>query len=492
MPRVALAALLHESNTFNSRLTELPAFEVQRESEIAAAWQAAPHEIGGLIEGAARAGFQLIPTLAAEAVPSGTVSAAAFEALAGEIVDRVTAAGRLDGLLLALHGAMVSEAHLDADGEVVRRLRAALGSGLPIIVTHDFHANISERIVRDSTALVAYQTNPHLDQRACGLKAADLLARILRDGARPAQALAKPPMLVNIMFHNTSAEPLRSMMQAARALEAQHGILAASLLAGYPYADVPEMGPSVVVVADGDQALAEREVQRLADRLWEARERMQVDLPDAAEAVRQARASPQKPVVLVETGDNIGGGSAGDSTILLAELLRQEAEGWVVVLADPQAAQACARAGIGARLSLPVGGKHDRLHGDPVEVSGRVRCLHDGRYVETETRHGGRLVYDQGLTAVLEVAAGARPEAPSLVVLTSRREVPFSLHQLLSLGIQPQRQDILVVKAAIAYRAAYEPIAGRILEVDTPGLTAVNPARFTYQRARRPLWGLPE
>jgi microcystin degradation protein MlrC len=247
-----------------------------------------------------------------------------------------------------------------------------------------------------------------------------------------------------------------------------------------------------VVVADGDQALAEREVQRLADRLWEARERMQVDLPDAAEAVRQARASPQKPVVLVETGDNIGGGSAGDSTILLAELLRQGAEGWVVVLADPQAAQACARAGIGARLSLPVGGKHDRLHGDPVEVSGRVRCLHDGRYVETETRHGGRLVYDQGLTAVLEVAAGARPETPSLVVLTSRREVPFSLHQLLSLGIQPQRQDILVVKAAIAYRAAYEPIAGRILEVDTPGLTAVNPARFTYRRARRPLWGLSD
>jgi microcystin degradation protein MlrC len=188
-------------------------------------------------------------------------------------------------------------------------------------------------------------------------------------------------------------------------------------------------------------------------------------------------------------GDNIGGGSAGDSTFILSELLAQQAEGWLVVLADPQAVLACQEAGVGATVTLKVGGKTDHLHGVPVTVTGRVKCLHDGQYIETEPRHGGRRYRSQGLTAVLELP-GTTPETASCIVLTTYREPPFSLHQLISLGIQPQRQRILVVKAAIAFRAAYEPIAGQIIEVDTGGLTAVNPARFTFQHVRHDLWGL--
>jgi microcystin degradation protein MlrC len=296
-------------------------------------------------------------------------------------------------------------------------------------------------------------------------------------------------MLLNIVHQNTGAEPLRSIVQAVRELEQNPKVLAASLAAGYQYADVFEMGPSAVVVADGDRDLAEREAQRLSDMVWNIRDQLAFHLPDAVDAVRQAKESERTPVVLVEMGDNVGGGSAGDSTFILGELLRQGAEGWVVVLADPEAVQACARAGVGASVTLRVGGKKDDFHGSPVEVSGRVKCLHDGRYMETEPRHGGRRFHDQGITAVVEIPT-SRAEVSSLLVLTTRREVPFSLHQLLSLGIQPQRQKILVVKAAIAYRAAYEPIAGRIIEVDTPGLTTVNPSRFTYRNVRRPLWGL--
>ena len=225
------------------------------------------------------------------------------------------------------------------------------------------------------------------------------------------------------------------------------------------------------------------------------------------------------PVVLVDMGDNIGGGSAGDSTFLLAELLRQGAQGWVVTLADPAAVAECIRAGVGQPVSLTVGGKTDTLHGAPVPVRGRVRSLHEGTYEDPERRHGGQRRYDQGLTAVVAVETrneergsqrneerGMRNEetgheslAPhssfliphSYLILTSRRHPPFSLQQLVSLGIAPERQRILVVKAAIAYRAAYEPIAGRIIEVNTPGLTCIDPAAFTYARARRPLWGLP-
>jgi microcystin degradation protein MlrC len=482
---------MHESNTFSSKPTDLPAFQIQRGDELVNWWRGTHHEVGGFIEGASRFGYELYPTLMAGATPAGTVTAAAFETLTGELIDRLTSAPALDGLLLALHGAMVSEEYPDGDGEVARRVREALGSAFPIVITHDHHANIAQQLVDACTALIIYKTNPHLDQRERGLQAGELIPRIIKGEVKPTQALAKPAMLLNIVHQNTNAEPMRGIMDAVRMLEQQPGVLAASVAAGYQYADVYEMGPSAVVVTDNDPDLARREAQRLSDMLWNLRDRLAFNRPDAAEAVRQAKASEQTPVVLVEMGDNIGGGSAGDSTFILSELLRQQAKGWVVVLADPEAVQACARAGIGFTLTLQVGGKTDNLHGDPVEVTGRVKCLHDGQYEETEPRHGGRRYHDQGLTAVLELANRQSPIANRLV-LTTHREVPFSLHQLLSVGIQPQRQKILVVKAAIAYRAAYEPIAGRIIEVDTPGLTAVNPARFTYRHVRRPLWGLEE
>jgi microcystin degradation protein MlrC len=223
--------------------------------------------------------------------------------------------------------------------------------------------------------------------------------------------------------------------------------------------------------------------------LWATRDRLKLNLPDAAAAVRQAMAADRFPVVLVDMGDNIGGGSAGDSTFVLDELLRQKAQGWVVVIADPSSVEAATRAGIGGAFDESVGGKIDKLHGQPVRVRGRVKSLHDGKYMETEVRHGGDRYLDQGHTAVIEVEGSTR-DLPNLLMLTTRRQPPFSLHQLIGCGVYPERQRILAVKAAIAFRAAYEPIAAHIIEVDTPGATAVNPARFTYQRARRPLFGL--
>ena len=183
-------------------------------------------------------------------------------------------------------------------------------------------------------------------------------------------------------------------------------------------------------------------------------------------------------------GDNIGGGSPGDSTFILGELLEQKADGFVCILYAPQEVEACIQAGVRGEVSLTVGGKSDDLHGSPVPIRGHVRLIHDGYYEETEPRHGGGRYQDQGITSVVEI------EGKSLIVLTSKRQVPFSLHQLFSLGIDPRGVKHIVVKAAIAYRAAYEPIAGKIIEVDTPGLTAVNPLHFTYQNVRRPIFPL--
>ena len=491
-PRIAVGGIMHESNTFSKDLTDLNDFDgrlIRRGEEIAPEFRDSAHEVGGFLEGVETYGFELVPTMVANATPSGPVTDSALDALTAELIDRLKAAGPLDGLLLALHGAMVVESHPDGDAEVLRRLRAALGDELPIVVTHDAHANIAAAEIELATALVTYKEVPHIDQRERGLHAAKIMRQIL-DGAKPVQALEKPPLLYNIRYHNTKAEPMLPLVTEARRLERDNPkILGVSVPVGYQYADVPQMGPSVLVISDNDPELAAREAKRLATMMWEHRKVMQLDLPDAAAAVAEAMREDKAPVVLVEMGDNIGGGSAGDSTAMLAELVKQKATGWVVEMYDPEAVELAVRAGIGGEFDSEVGGKTDDLHGAPVRIRGVVKLIYDGQYVEPAVRHGGRRYLDQGLTAVVH-AEGSTPDEPNVVLLNSKRHTPFSLGQLTSAGIDPTRQKILVVKAAVAFRAAYEPIAGRIIEVDTPGLTAVNPTRFEYKHARSDLYGL--
>jgi microcystin degradation protein MlrC len=484
--RIALAGFMHESNTFNRIRADQAAFAAQSlvyGSMLLDEWRDAHHEMGGFIEAAQSEGFEPLPLAMAWATPSGPVTRDIFEEVLARIIEGLRLQ-KADGMLLALHGAMVSDDYLDADGEIVRRLRLATGPAFPIVVTLDLHGNISPRLVENCNAAIAYRTCPHVDQRECGRRAASLLVRIVRGEVRPRQALAKPPVIVNIMVHDTSQQPLKVFMDAARALEQQPGIISVSLLPGFAYADVPQMGPSVIVVVDGDALRAQNEADRLADQLWQARASLTAKLPDAAEAVRLALRTERRPVILVDTGDNVGGGSAGDGTIILAEMLRQGVTDGVVSLFAPEEARLCAAAGVGKEVQLVVGGKVDRLHGGPVVVTGQVRVLHDGTYVEPEVRHGGKRINHMGLTALVEI------EGRNLLVLNSQRHPPFSLGQITCLGIQPQQQRLLVVKAAIAYKAAYTPVAGSILEVDTPGLTAVDPERFEYKHIRRPIFPL--
>ena len=487
MATIAIGGIMHESNTFSSVPTDKAAFESGRlvfGDDILDVWGEAHHEVGGFIEGASVYGYDLRPTLMASATPAGRVTDEAFNEIVTELIQRIQSVPNLDGILLALHGAMVVESYPDGDGEVLRWMRQALGADFPIVSTLDHHTNISEQMVAESTALVIYKTNPHIDQRQRGLQAAEILMRTIRGEIKPTQALAKPPMIFNILHQYTNVGLIRSILREAEQLESRSDVLAANVAAGYPYADVHEIGPAAVVATDNDPQLAQTEADRLSNMLWNVRDQLDINLPDAAAAVRQALQSEAYPVILVEMGDNIGGGSPGDSTFILSELLRQKADGFVCIIYAPEEVQACIQAGVRGDVNLTVGGKSDNLHGSPVPISGRVRLIHDGYYEETEPRHGGQRYQDQGVTAVVEM------EEKSLIVLTSKRQVPFSLHQLLSLGVDPEQMKYIVVKAAIAYRAAYEPIAGKIIEVDTPGLTAVNPLHFTYRNVRAPLFPL--
>jgi microcystin degradation protein MlrC len=484
--RILIAGVMHESNTFACVPAGRRRFEegsLAFGQDVIPIWQDAHHEFGGFIEGADRFGFDLVPSIMAWATPSGPVD----DAVLDEVVDRISADFRkapTDGVLLALHGAMVTAKHPSGDTEVLRRIREEIGPGIPLVASLDFHANCDPRMAEYANALVGYQTYPHVDQRQRGLLAAELLARTVRGEIKPATHIAKRPMIANILGQATDREPMKGLMAAARQVERQPGVLSVSVMGGFQYADVPCMGPSVIAIADGDRELARATAENLADRMWEVRHNLAVACASPEDAVRRAKSAARGPVVLVDLGDNIGGGSAGDGTVLLAEILRQGVRSGVVVLFAPDAVRECQQCGIGSRFARPVGGAVDRRHGDPVEVSGTITGLFDGTWIEPEARHGGRRHNDQGPTAVVRLDGGLT------LVLNSLQTPPFSLGQLTSVGIDPRSVQMIVVKAAVAYKAAYALVAAEVIEVDTPGLTAVNPARFTYHHIARPMFPL--
>lgn len=483
--RIAIAGLMHESNTFAATPANRQRFlegSLARGAAVLPIWAEAHHEFGGFIEGATRFGYELVPSTMAWATPSGPVT----DDVLDEVVEQIIADCRatpLDGLLLALHGAMVTPKFPSADTEVVRRLRTALGDKLPISVSLDFHANADPAMGPLVQSIVGYQTYPHIDQRQRGLLAAEILVRTIDLELKPVVHIAKRPMIANILGQATDREPMQSLMAKARLREQELGMVSANVMGGFYYADVPNMGPSVITVADASRAQAQEVAEDLAEQMWTVREQLYVPCVSATEAVAHAKQASRGPVVLVDLGDNIGGGSSGDGTVLLAAMLQQNVTGGIVALYAPHVVEQCLRLGVGGVYDERVGGAVDTLHGPPVPVRGVVQSIHEGTWIEHEARHGGRRHNDQGLTVVLAVEG-------LTLVLNSLRTPPFSLGQLTSVGLDPSRASMIVVKAAVAYKAAYAPIAAAVIEVDTPGVTAVNPAHFTYHHVPRPIYPL--
>ncbi|MGM0505708.1 MAG: M81 family metallopeptidase [Bacteroidota bacterium] len=494
---IGVAGIWHESNSFTEQSTTLEHFGVDLEATAEErldrlySHESASNREAGYIAESREQGVSLYAGLMAGATPMGPVTDHAFETMLDRLIETLQEGPELDGIILHLHGAMVVESYPSGDEEIVRRVRDAFGEEMPIVVTHDFHANITEETVALSDVLITFKENPHVDTYDRGVQAVNVLSRMIRGEVDPVQRIVKPPMVYNIVFQSTFNEPLLPIVDESKELEENPNVLAASVSGGYQYADVPGMGPSVVIVTDGDPGLAQNEAERLGEMLWETRHETVLNEPQPEEAVREAMAHEGRPVLLIDMGDNIGGGSAGDSTFLLEELLRQNAEGFVMVIYDPEAYAVAEEAGVGESFDFQVGGKTDQTHGDPVRIQGSVRSLHEGRYVEPEVRHGGGRYWNMGNTAVIHLE-GSSLDEPNLVLLTTERSSPNSAHQLISNGVYVERQKIIVAKGAIAPRAAYEPIVSLMIPVDSPGATAVNPEWFEYEDVRDGLFGMPE
>ena len=486
--RVFMAMLSHETNTFSTLATDRAQFETRElryGGEILEVYRGTGTCLGGMIDGAGARGLLLLPSLAAAAAPAGRVAKDFYEDAKARICADLRAAGRLDGVLLDLHGAMVPEGIDDGEGDLLAAVREQIGPRIPVGVTLDFHANVTAAMVRHATLLHGYKTYPHVDMAERGREAAERLADVAAGKIRPTTAFRQPRLLPPIASQRTAEGPMRRLYDLADEMERDPRVVSVSVFAGFPLADIHDAGLSIYVATNGDAALAESLADRLETVAWTHRREFIHRAMPVREAVADALGRAERPVVLADIADNTGGGAAGDGTEILRELLRVEAPGVTVACVwDREAAAACTRAGVGATLTLAVGGKVDDRHGAPVTVTGRVTALSNGQFVHKGPMLRG-LPGNLGRTAVLQVG-GVK------IILISHRWQTLDPEMIRIVGIEPTEERILVVKSTIHYRAAFEPIAARIIEVDAPGLSSSNLDRFAFAHVRRPIFPLDD
>ncbi|HWE02822.1 MAG TPA: M81 family metallopeptidase [Tepidisphaeraceae bacterium] len=486
--RVGIISLYHESNTFNPRPTTLDDFKAQRFLVGAAArsqdgW--GNHEVAGFIEGLARERIEAIPLFAAWALPGGVIAGDEFTILTQEMERALIDAGPLDGVLVAPHGAAVSESAADADDQWLRMVRARTGDHLPIVGTIDPHANLSALMIEMTDALTAYRTNPHLDQRQRGVEAATLIARTLRGEIIPTQAAMLTPLIINIERQRCDQSPCLDLQKAAREIGGRGGMLSSSVVLGFPYADVAEMGAAAIAVADGDAALADRAAGELGGAIWKHRHDLKGQLLDPIAALQRARSLPG-PVCLLDMGDNVGGGSPGDGTGLAHLLNRPDIGKSFVSLYDPASADMAIKAGVGATLMLDMGGNSGPPYGPALCDRVTVTHVSAGVFTDLRPRHGGITHYDIGPLAVAMTGHGLS------VMLTTRRTFPVSLVQLTSCGLDPSKFRYIVAKGVHAPVTAYEEVCKSFIRVNTPGITSADLDSFDYVHRRRPLFPLED
>jgi microcystin degradation protein MlrC len=490
--RFVIAEMMHETNTFSPIPTPLEAFAMNTgragpalgTAAALARFEGTNTSLGGLIQVARETGAEITIPIAGGAPPSGRVDDGAFETFAAAITEAV--ARGCDAVLLALHGAMATVSHDDGEGELLRRIRA-VAPEVPIAVALDFHTNMSRAMVENATVIAGYRTYPHLDMAETGLRAGRALVGALRGETRPAMRMGKLPMLTHTLRQGHDVPPLKDIMDRVVAAEAEGQVLLASVFGGFPMADIPHVGFTAIVVGDGDPAPADALIGELLDMAWERRADFVYEVVPIARSIADARRLDGGPIVLVDHGDNVFSGGTQDVMATVAEALRQELDDIAIgPIWDPVSVARMAEAGIGAEVSLELGGRTDMpalgLNGEPLAVSGRVRRLTDGRYRVTCPMMTG-VELDHGICAVLDTGRAQ-------ILVASRRMEPFDLGVFRHAGIEPTAMRFLLIKSRQHFRAGFAPIARHIVLVSGPGVTSSDYGLFKWTKVPRPLYPL--
>ena len=482
--RIAIAEIKQESNSFSPVATTLQSFKdgyLLFGDEIIATLSGLNCEIAGFLD---ETPHQVVPTLAAWSLSGGPLTRETFEFLMEELLDRISGAGHLDGILVALHGSMLAEGVDDADGRILDELRTHGGPGLAVVATLDLHANITRLMLESCDLLVPYRTYPHVDQRETGARAARSLCQVLTGELVPSSVVVKLPMLVPSESQATAEGPMVALVNRADAMMSNPLVINVSLLPVQPWLDVEDLGFAVLATTNADPLLAESCARELAMQTWSARTEFRPELVDVEDAVRRAATDESAPVVLADSADSTASGSPGDGTAILDALLHTRLRGRALItLVDADAVNESAKSGVGARITRRLGGKLDVVYNRPVLVTFNVeQIVEDGHFRMSGPAFTG-LECSLGRAAVL--AAG---EVRILVTEHAVWTHDPALYR--AVGLEPADAQIVVVKSPYLFKAAYSSLAKTIIHVDGPGTSTSNFARLPYSRIPHPLWPL--
>ncbi|NYT61110.1 M81 family metallopeptidase [Alcaligenaceae bacterium] len=483
--RIAIAGFQHETNTFSPHPTTFDDFvkggsrpSVLRGQELLDQLDGKPFPCAGAIRCAKQYGDQLFPLIWGFATPSGAVEQSAFERFSTEIIEGLRQASPLDGIFLELHGAMVAEESLDAEGELLERIRNEFGNEIPISVSLDWHANVSERMVKHATYVTGYRSYPHIDMAATGEKAYQALRKLIQSASRPAVAFRQVPYLIPLCIQNDDRPAIHDLLSVMRAAEADYGV-DVSFFPGFPASDFLDCGPSIVVYSD-DTQLANTVASQLYDQVLAAEPTLQVPLLDAAAAVQYAIKASQhanEPVVIADTQDNPGAGGTSDTTGLLKELVRQNAKDAVIgLMFDPDAAKLAHQAGLGQTITLSLGGRSQAPGDSPFVADFTVEYLSDGQ-LECSGAFRKGLHMNLGPSCLLRIG-------DVRIAVSSAQSQLADLEQLRYLSVEPTKQKIIGVKSSAHFRAAFQPIASEVIICIAPGLMVTDPSTLPWKRLR--------
>ncbi|MBP1993394.1 M81 family metallopeptidase [Paenibacillus eucommiae] len=481
--KIAVIGVIHETNTFAPGLTQIEAFQsewVHGNEAFLHRYSGTRTSMGGAIDAVAAAGAELSVGFYTAATPSGMVTKETVNTIIEALVESADTSA--DGIVVILHGAMVAEGMPDVEGEILRRVREKMSASQPIALTLDLHANISKQMVENADIIVGYDTYPHIDMYERADEAVQLLVRTLKGEIKPVNALAQPQMIVVPQVMLTDKEgPMKDIMDRAFAIEQDPKVLNVTVAGGFPYSDVPDAGIAFVVTVDGDLQLAEQYGAELNKLAWDLREQLRYADHPPDQAVAMAMELTEGPVILVEGSDNVGGGAPADATHTLVHLIDPPKKSLIVIY-DPEAALEAHRLGVGAAFDAEVGGKSDKLHGDPVRIQGEVRLLSDGKYTHIGKYMTGKWAY-MGKTAVIEAGN-------LTLIITEERSAPWDPGHVSSVGLRAEDFHVIVVKSAVAWKTAFGSICRAIVPVDTPGCCGSNLSHFSYEQLRHPIFPL--
>jgi microcystin degradation protein MlrC len=488
--RVLSLQIAHETNSFSIRPATLAAYRARQWLEgpaVADALRGANHEIAAHLEAAERWGWTLVQPIACFATPCGPTPAADWAEMRA-IVGGALEDGPFDGVALALHGAMIAQGEDDAEGALLAMARDRLGPDVPIALTLDLHANVSDRMAALADIVVAYRTYPHVDMRETGDRACALLEAAMAGRARFRTAVQRAPTLMGADFGRTTDPDgcmTRMLARAARIEAEEEGIDAISIYGGFPWADIPDAGPSVTVTGRGERTRLEAVADGFAAEIWSSRDERSVAVTPMEVAVREACDGARGgPLVISDFTDNPGMGGYGDHVGLLRALMEAGAQdALVLTIADPETAAACVAAGDGARLAVRLGSRVDpALYGPPLEAEAEVLRAGDLGYVNEGPMFAG-LRMRLGPSALIRLGG-----VEAAVVTNTLQTVDLNMAR--AFGVEPAARRTVVVKSAQHFRAAYGPIARAVRFVDSGALCSQNFGRFPFTRLRRPLHGL--